>query len=224
MNIYIDESGSINSHINRDFVIALVVPINKRRLDSVFGRFIKSNNEKLRSLDRKNRMFVNSKFNELKGSQFDKDMKKRFVQYFAKEKHFELYYIIIHNSSLSANFCSNTARAFNYVLKLAIQYFIENGYMQNDEDIYLLQIDERNERTETRYFLENYLNTELMTSGMINGIFHVKYFDSSNNKCIQIADVFSNLMYSHMITGAYHDEINLLKEKDILKFIFEFPL
>ena len=86
-----------------------------------------------------------------------------------------------------------------------------------------MQLDERNEKTETRHFLENYLNTELFMNGVATGRFDVRYFDSSKNDLIQLADVFSNLYYSHLQTGAYEDEFKKLKETGILKFIFEFP-
>lgn len=44
-------------------------------------------------------------------------------------------------------------------------------------------------------------------NGTINGKFDVTYFDSSNNSLIQIADVFANLLYSHLQTGGYDDEL-----------------
>lgn len=144
------------------------------------------------------------------------------MQFFSKEKHFEIYYIRIINCKLSDDFCTNTARVFNCVMRLALQYFIKNNFLKQDD--FCLQLDERNEKTETKHFLENYLNTELSLGGTTKGKFTVNYFDSSNNKFIQVADVFSNLLYSQLLTGAYDDDIKLLKDKDILKFIFVFPL
>lgn len=223
MNIYIDESGSINNTFteNRDFIITLVVPTDKKQLERTYKRFVSSNHDDLKKLDKNNKMFLNDKFNELKGSQFNKPMKQKFVQFFAKKKHFEIYYIRIINCKLSDDFCKNTARVFNYVTRLALQYFIKNDFLKQDD--FYLQLDERNEKTETKHFLENYLNTELALGGTTRGKFTVNYFDSSNNKFIQVADVFSNLFYSHLLTGAYNDEIQLLKDNDILKFIFVFP-
>ena len=104
---------------------------------------------------------------------------------------------------------------------MALQYLIQNNFLEQD-DIHL-QLDERNEKTETIHFLENYLNTELSLGGTTKGKFTVNYFDSSNNKFIQIADVFSNLFYSQLHTGGYGDEIQLLKNNNILKFVFVFP-
>lgn len=224
MNIYIDESGSINNTLdkNSDFIITLVVPTNKKKLEYTYKRFVSNNYKILKKLDKTNKMFFNNKFHELKGSQFNKPMKQKFVKFFSKKKHLEIYYIRIKNYKLSDIFCKNTARVFNYVIRLALQYLIQNNFLEQD-DIHL-QLDERNEKTETIHFLENYLNTELSLGGTTKGKFTVNYFDSSNNKFIQIADVFSNLFYSQLHTGGYGDEIQLLKNNDILKFVFVFPL
>ena len=96
------------------------------------------------------------------------------------------------------------------------------GYLQSEDCI--LQLDERNEKTESKYFLENYLNTELSMNGTTNGKFAVQYFDSANNNIIQIADVFANLYYSHMKTGGYKEDIQKLKDAKILKCLFKFPV
>lgn len=223
-NIYIDESGSINNKCStqKHFIITLIVPTNKEKLDRVYTRFVKKYMEELRQAKPKNKMFNNDKFVELKGNQFDRKLKKVFVEYFAKKKHFEIYYIIIDNNLLEDKFCKNTSRAFNYVIRLALQYLIKNKYL-NDDD-YFLQLDERNEKTESKHFLQNYLNTELSLSGTTDSKFTVSYFDSSNNKFIQIADVFSNILYSHLHTSAFKEEIKLLKSMDILKYEFKFPL
>ncbi len=236
MNLYIDESGSINNHTpnNKYFVIALIYPTDKDALKRAYKRFVSSNHADLLALDQDKphpvtgkivkqggKMFQNGRFHELKGSQFDRAMKQKFVDFFCRKPSFEIYYIKISNQLLTDQFCENTARVFNYTLKLAIEYFIRRAFLPNENCS--LQLDERNERTETKYFLENYLNTELFMNGTINGTFHVAYFDSSNNALIQIADVFANLLYSHLQTGGYEEELQKLKNAGILKFTYEFP-
>lgn len=236
MNIYMDESGSINNHMpnNEYFVISMVRVLNKDSLKRAYKRFVSSNHDRLLELDQEkihpetgkilkpgNKMFSEGEFKELKGAQFDREMKLKFIEFFSRKQSFELYYIKIANKKLTDHFCKNTARVFNYTVKLALDYFIRNGYLPIEDCS--LQLDERNEKTETKYFLENYLNTELTMSGITTGRFDVAYFDSSNNHLIQLADVFSNLYYSHLQTGAYEDEFKKLKENNILKFIFEFP-
>lgn len=237
MFIYIDESGSINNKINSHvpfFVITLVRVKDKTNLKRVYKRFVSSNMDRLKELDKEKldkngrilkaggKMFDGRKFKELKGTQFDPDMKRKFLEYFTRNPYFEIFYICVNNSKISDQFCSNTARCFNYVLRLALEYFISNGLLP-DEDCYL-QLDERNEKTDSRFFLENYLNTELVTGKNYHGPFNVTYFDSSNNQLIQIADVFSNIFFSHLTSGSYRNEIQSLKSNGFIKYVFEFPL
>lgn len=237
MIFYLDESGSINNHLpdNNYFVVAMVRATDKDKLRRTYKRFVSANYSRLRQLDRPKKdpqtgqiiseggkMFRGGRFHELKGSQFDRDMRKSFARYFSRTPCFELYYIRIDNSRLTDLFCKNTARAFNYTLRLALAYFLRKGYIPNEDC--LLQLDERNERTESRYFLADYLNTELTLGGYAKGKFDVQYFDSANNDLVQVADVFSNLYYAHLWTDAYKDEMDLLKKSGILKFVFRFPL
>lgn len=233
MNLFIDESGSINNKLETPFVIAIVNVLDFKKLNTVIKRFVTSRFKKLKELDQDfynsygkltktgNQMFHNGKFKELKGSQFDKEMKKDFVEFITKKKYFELYYLKIDNKLLTDKICENTARAFNYTLKLALSYFISHKLIC-DENC-LIQLDERNERTEARFFLENYLNTELCLNNITEKHFTVKYLDSSDNPFIQIADILANVYYSHLNTLNYEDEMRKLKDKKILISEFSFP-
>ena len=236
MHIYIDESGSINNHDTTHcpyFVIALVRVTDKKKAVRAYKRFVSSNIDRLCNLDseKKNgagkvtrdggRMFNNGKFKELKGTQFDAKMKRKFLAHFANDPHFEVYFIKVTNSKLTDVFCSNTARVFNFLLKLTLGYYIKHGTLPDEECI--LQLDERNERTETKHFLQAYLNTELIMNDSFKGPFSAAYFDSANNRMIQIADVYANWYYSHLITGAYEKELQEQIDAGIVKGIFEFP-
>lgn len=233
MNLFIDESGSINNKLETPFVIAIVNVLDFKKLNTVIKRFVTSRFKKLKELDQDfynsygkltktgNQMFHNGKFKELKGSQFDKEMKKDFVEFITKKKYFELYYLKIDNKLLTDKICENTARAFNYTLKLALSYFISHKLIC-DENC-LIQLDERNERTEARFFLENYLNTELCLNNITEKHFTVKYLDSSDNPFIQIADILANVYYSHLNTLNYEDEMRKLKDRKILISKFSFP-
>lgn len=225
MNIYIDESGSITKkYANRYpyFIIALIHVKDKEKLKRVYKRFVSSRMKRLKELDEGEKMFKNGEFRELKGNSFDSAMKKDFVKYFSRNNYFDIYYIKINNANITDTFCQSTGRAFNYVICKALHYFYSHGYLV-DEGCHL-QLDERNEGKDTKFFLEQYLNTELMGSGIVHNEFDVKYFDSSLNQFIQIADVFANLLFSHLHTGAYSDEIEYLQKNGYLKFIFQFPL
>lgn len=236
MNIYIDESGSINNHncLTPYFVIALVHVYDNEKLSRTYKRFVSSNHGRLKELDADRinpntgrvakhggKMFSKGAFRELKGVQFDRDMKLKFAEFFAKKRYFDLYYIKLDNKKLTDGFCENKALTFNYIIRLALERFIKNGLLP-DEDCFI-QLDERNEKLEMKHFLENYLNAELMLGGAAAGRFYASYYNSISNKFVQIADVFSNLYYSELQTGQYAQAFAMLKDKGILKEIFEFP-
>lgn len=236
INIYVDESGSINNQLkNHDkFVVCLLKVNDIKNVKRLYKRFVSKNIKRLEELDKEKvdpkdgsviksggRMFRNGKFNELKGSQFDKSMKIDFLKFFLENPHFELFYVVMDNEKLSDAFCKNKARAFNYAIRLSMGFFIKRELL-DDEDCFM-QLDERNERTDAKYFLENYLNTELSLEDGLNCHINVRYFDSSSNKLIQLADVFSNIMYSNLKTGAYQNEIQAMNDSGVIKYIFQFP-
>lgn len=224
MNIYIDESGSINNQNDEkhNFIIALVKSTDDKSLKHSYKRYISSHMKDLYTCAKEpKKMFVGEKFVELKGSALTAEQKRDFVCFFTEKHNMELYYIVLRNPLLTDAFCSNTARAFNYSLYNAIQYFVDHGVLELSEECNL-QLDERNERTDARNFLEQYLNTQFIDCALSNP-FHVRYFDSKDNKLIQLADVFANICYSHMITDAYGDVFAMLQETGVLKGTYFFP-
>lgn len=223
--LYIDESGTMTVSHNKThpyFIISIVRAKNVDKLKRIYKRFVSSHKEELKKADQRGLMFNGLKFLELKGNCFTPKLKREFVNFFCKNNYFELFYIVAENSRITSKFYENTARAFNYLIRLALEYYIQNGYLSDDGLI--LQLDERNEKTETKHFLENYLQTELGLRDIVKNDCRVKYFDSANNCIIQIADVFSNLYFSELKTSAYTNEIEQMKENGYLKHIFEFPI
>lgn len=222
-HLYIDESGSMTKYSNKykHFITCIIVPTNRDKLRRVFKRYISKNINKLRDVDTQNKMFDrNGNFLEIKGSQLTRELKLDFLNFFTKNKLFDIYYIQLDNDAVSEEFYKNTARAFNYPLKLLIQNYMVRDYVGSSK--YFLNIDERNQNTKTYYFLEEYLNTEVGLSNNID--FSVTYYDSSQSHLIQIADVFSNIYYSNLINGLYEERIEYIKNNGILKMIFKFPL
>lgn len=223
-HIFIDESGSMTTKYCKHypcFVVTLVVPHDRGKVKRVFKRFISKNMERLKKLDVDNKMFKNGTFCELKGSCLDAHMKNDFLDYFYKSNIFEVYYIVIKNSKIKYGLYDNTARAFNYVLKLGLVNFIKK--YQWEKDRYMLHIDERNEKTNSTHFLEEYLNTEICLHENLVNNFNVQYYDSSCNNLIQMADVFSNIYYSNSFNSLYKEKLNLGYEKGIIRAPFIFP-
>ncbi|MBU7005824.1 DUF3800 domain-containing protein [Phosphitispora fastidiosa] len=226
-NIYIDESGSMTHEVhikkNKYFITTLILVEEPEKLKRVHKRFIQKNFSKLKAIDTDSKMFDGNDFIELKGSAFTPDMKREFVSYFCRNNHFRVFYIKIDNSKASQNLYKSKARAFNYVLKLAFEHLNNRGILVDRN--WVLNIDERNLKTEAKHQLNEFLNTELSTGKDIVDDISVQYFNSSQNKIIQVADVFSNLFYSNILTeGTYDNEIKHMIDNGYLLNIFRFPL
>ncbi len=226
---YIDESGSmtkknLNYYKNKYFVICIIMPRNKDKLKRAFKRFISSNFNELKKMDKDKKMFYdNGKFKELKGSCLTSEMKRKFINFFCQNNLFEIYYIICDNNKVKDHFYNNTARAFNYLLKLCFEHFTNYKYIYATENY--LFIDERNVRTGTRSTLEEYLNTELVTGSHIQENFYVKYCQSEARELIQIADVFANICYTNLITeNCFSNEFNKIRTEKYISGEFFFPL
>lgn len=224
-HLFVDESGTMTvTHSNHPyFIICIVKAKDPKKLKTVYKRFVAKHMNELKEADiGHNSMFKNGAFVELKGSCFTPELKRNFIKYFCRKEHFEVFYIVAQNRKISPHLYKNTARAFNYLLKIALEYLINNKYLSN-EGLHI-QLDERNEKTETKHFLENYINTELYLQGIIKNECTVSYFDSSNNMIIQIADVFANLYFSQLKTENYTKEFEEMINSGYVKFIFRFPL
>lgn len=216
----------VNSRRWKSFVTCLIIPIDSKKTKTVFKRYISSRIELLRTIDTQHsdnskqyKMFdKNGKFKEIKGSSLTYELKKDFIEYFSQKKLFDIYYIHYDNSNIQPTFYSNTARAFNFPIKLLLDNYITKNYSATS---YVLNIDERNQKTNTQYFLQEYLNTEIGLTKNID--FRVQYFDSEQNSLIQIADVFSNFYYSNTIDDKFNNELQELKDKDILQMVFYYP-
>lgn len=224
MLICIDESGSINNNNDNQpyFVISMVHILGKGSVKRKYDKFVKDNLVRLKELDVENEMFDNDVFKELKGHYFDVDMKHKFLAFFNDMTSFELFFIKYDNKKLTDKFCANKERAFNYPLKKAISFFIKRGFLPN-EDCHI-NLDNRNLRTDSKMQLDEYLNTDLIGGIGYNGTFVVDYFDSKDNKCVQIADVFSNIFYNSLFVDEYDSELRHYKESGRIKRVFEFPL
>ncbi len=222
--LFIDESGSMTVEFCEQypyFVIAIVRVKEPEHLKRAFTRFVRKNMDKLKKCHRGKSMFIDGSFKELKGSALSPDLKKKFVEFLCQNNYFEVFYVVAHNELVNSKMYSSTARAFNYLLKLALEYFIKHGYIGGNK--LNIQIDERNEKTFSKHFLQDYLNTELLYNDVIREECSVSYFDSSNNKLIQVADVLANLYFSYLMTGNFESEIQGMKENGYIKYVFEFP-
>ena len=225
---FIDESGTMTKKYlknisNQYFVVCLVKAIDDKKLKRAYQRFVRSNLSNLRKEDKHHSMFYkNGKFKELKGSYMSYEMKKKFINYFCQNNLINIYYICSSNLLASEYFYSNKARAFNYLIRLSMEYNSNNCNL--NKDMNYLNIDERNVSTNTRSTLEEYLNTELVTARNLQLGFIVEYYQSESRALIQIADVFSNIYYSYINKGnRFDNEIEFMRNNNYIRNEFYFP-
>lgn len=223
MNLYIDESGSINILNKKEFIISIIIPNDIDKLKKVYKRFVSKNLSRLKELDKNNKMFrKDGTFLELKGSCFDKDMKLEFLKYFCKNNLFKVRYIVLDNRMIAEKFTENKARTFNYLMKIFLTNTIKSNIIKERE--LFLNIDERNIKTNSKFSLEDYLHQELILGSNIIDKVRVEYYDSSQNKLIQIADVFSNIKYSNYLTkNGYQAVLNKYQKEGYIVPDFKFP-
>ena len=225
-SFYLDESGSINSTSDshkRWFVVSMVYFPDIEKAKRCFKRFVSSRMDKLKECPKADRMFADGKFRELKGAALTPELKLDFINYFCRNGLLEIYYIKFDNQKAGTRFKLNCARVFNYLLKLTFQTMQNRSLVPASSDIFL-QIDERNVRTDSRAELAGYLTTELCIADSYYNSFDVHYYDSTNNKLVQVADVLANILYSSLVSESYCSELKQLQQNDIIKLIFEFPL
>lgn len=223
MNLYMDESGSINRNSLEPFIIAIVIPNDIKRTKTIYKRFVSKNMNKLKQIDKDHKMFRNDgSFKELKGSSLSRDLKLEFIDYFCRNNLINVRYIVLDNVRIEERFTENKARTFNYLMKLFLQNSINKGYINAKE--LSLQIDERNIKTNSKFSLEDYIHQELILDVNIIDSVKVEYFDSSNNSIIQIADVFANIKYSDYRTnGSYSNTLAKYKKNGYIFPDFKFP-
>ncbi len=223
-HLYVDESGSMSyTHASAFpyFIICTVRVKDGIVLKRLYKRFVSKYYKELKELD-DGKMFEGDRFKELKGSSFDYEMKKNFVEYFCRNDVFEVYYIKVSNAKVKPKLYKNTARAFNYFYKLKLRFFLKRKALPVDE--YIIQFDNRNQKNDSKNSLEDYLNTELHLNEELTEEIQVQYFNSENNTFIQIADVFSNIFYSYCFQSKKYDSImKKLKKSKIVKGVFKFP-
>ena len=223
MNLYMDESGSINTSSIYPFIIAVIIPSDIKKIKRVYKRFISKNINRLKIIDKDNKMFRDDgSFKELKGSALTKDLKLDFIDFFCKNDLIKVRYIVLDNVRIEKRFAENKARTFNFLMKLFLQNSFHKGYINNRE--IFLQIDERNVKTNSKFSLEDYIHQELILDTNIIDNVKVEYFDSSNNIIIQIADVFANIKYSDYLTNnAYYEVLKKYKKQGYILPDFKFP-
>lgn len=224
MNIYVDESGSMTDNYsyigNKYFVVTFIIVENSDKLRKIHKRFVQKYMKQLKELD-DGKMFDNdSNFVELKGSSFSPEMKVNFVNFFCKNDLFKILYVKVDNQKINKRIYENKARAFNLIVLNALECLTTKF---PDIKNYIFNIDERNLRNGTKILLEDNLILQFCLKLSILDNVSVQYFDSQQNRLIQLADIFSNIFYSNLLNNNYCQQLFDMRENGYIIDVVNFP-
>ncbi|MBQ8821229.1 MAG: DUF3800 domain-containing protein [Lachnospiraceae bacterium] len=198
VSVFVDESGIIAKHksqVNNYFIITLLF-VRDEDINVVKNSFKKY---RLQIAKRKQELMDALTTNkEIKGSAVSEADKQHIYEHVIAKcgDKFEIGIIMLNNRRATKKFRSNSSRAFNYLIKLYLQKVFVDSDMFKDLDKLSFFIDERNVATESKYTLQEYLNTELnLLEHFCNDEIVVHYYDSKKFILLQMADFISNTCY-----------------------------
>lgn len=228
ITVFVDESGTIAKGIKNkdDYFIITLVFVDNEKIDFIKKMFKKY---RLQVVKKKPDLMKELKdTKEIKGSRLSESEKKIIYDKLLGKcgECFELGLIVLDNKRSLPKFRMNSSRVFNYLIKFYLdRYFKKYSRYKNVNSLKFI-IDERNVVTESKYTLQEYLNTELnLVTNFAEHDIEAHYYDSKNYLLLQLADFISNTFY-RKIQKNIEDNGNtekLLKETCKGK-IFKFPI
>lgn len=228
ITVFVDESGTIGKGIIKKdnfFIITLlfVKDDDINHLKKVFKK------ERLKVVNKKKELkehLANNK--EVKGSELSESEKSGIYQRLIEKcgDKFEIAVIVLNNKDATVKFRANSSRVFNYLIKTYLDStFKRKSKFKYPQQIHFV-IDERNVATESKYTLQEYLNTELnLMESFSKKDIMVHYYDSKTYLLLQLTDFISNTFYRYKqknITEAI-ENVELLLGQTSTGNIFKFP-
>lgn len=223
--LYIDESGSMTKEyakVNPNFVMCIVRVKDEKNLRKILKRFIMLHYDEINKADKRNKIFKNGSFIELKGSSLTPSLKHTLANFLCQKELLELYYIFIDNDKVKDGIFDDPSLVYNYVLCLLLEKHLKNKNLPFDD--YLIDIDQRNLKKISINSLEEYLNIELKIRQNLVQSLNIEYYDSKDNLLVQVSDFFSNLYFSYLrFPQEYKQLFNKLKDNNYIKDIYYYP-
>lgn len=228
ITVFVDESGIIPKHKSKktNFFIITLLFVKDENIDIVKKSFKKYRLQ----IAKKNQELYDelTQNKEIKGSSVtEKDKHIIYDKVVTKcGDKFEIGVIILNNRQASARFRSNSSRAFNYLIKMYMQNVFTRSELFKDLDKISFIIDERNVATESKYTLQEYLNTELnLTEHFCNDEIEVHYYDSKKFILLQMTDFISNTFYRKWQKHFKVDgNVKMLLGQTVDGNVFRFPI
>lgn len=207
MNLYIDESGTINNN-----------KLNKSKFFVIGGLDTDDPYQVIRQFKRAKKDFINRHpecglniKNEIKGSEMPYGMKKMIFDRIKKNTDAKFHFILVDNHNLYQNLLEQPSLTFNYMISVGINSLNKKSLINDYNRLFML-IDERNQAVSSLNSLEEYLKIEFTIKVNMFDKIKVRYKDSGNKDLIQLADIFCNTVYrvakNHALDSPIRDNKN----------------
>lgn len=200
ITVFVDESGTIGKGTVKkdDFFIITLLFIKDEDINHLKKVFKK---ERLKVVNKKEELKEHLATNkEVKGSELSETEKSKIYQKVIEKcgDKFEIAVIVLNNKNATVKFRTNSSRVFNYLIKTYLdRHFKKNSKYKYPRQVHFV-IDERNVATESKYTLQEYLNTELnLVETFSQNDIAVHYYDSKTYLLLQLADFVSNTFYRY---------------------------
>ena len=164
----------------------------------------------------------------MKGSELSETEKRKIYEKIIEKcgDKFEIAVIVMNNKKATVKFRSNSSRAFNYLIKIFLEkHFKKRSKFKKVNQVSFI-IDERNVATESKYTLQEYLNTELnLMETFSEKDITVHYYDSKKYLLLQLADFISNTFYRYKQKNNTEskDNVEILLKQTSTNKMFKFP-
>ena len=228
ITVFVDESGTIGKGIIKedDFFIITLLFVKDEDVNHIKKVFKK---ERLKIANKKEVLKQQLKNNkEVKGSELSETEKREIYEKIIEKcgDKFEIAVIVMNNKKATVKFRSNSSRAFNYLIKIFLEkHFKKRSKFKKVNQVSFI-IDERNVATESKYTLQEYLNTELnLMETFSEKDITVHYYDSKKYLLLQLADFISNTFYRYKQKNNTEskDNVEILLKQTSTNKMFKFP-
>ena len=228
ITVFVDESGTIGKGIIKedDFFIITLLFVKDEDVNHIKKVFKK---ERLKIVNKKEVLKQQLKNNkEVKGSELSETEKRKIYEKIIEKcgDKFEIAVIVMNNKKATVKFRSNSSRAFNYLIKIFLEkHFKKRSKFKKVNQVSFI-IDERTVATESKYTLQEYLNTELnLMETFSEKDITVHYYDSKKYLLLQLADFISNTFYRYKQKNNTEskDNVEILLKQTSTNKMFKFP-
>lgn len=174
MELYFDESGNLGKK-DRYFVIAMLLPVNKKRIRNFTRRFC-----------------AKLGHDEIKASKLKFTQKQSLLYKLSKIPDNKISYIVADKFNIeSKRLLRDTNLCFNYLFMHLVKKVVSNAR----EDINML-IDEHTIKVGSINSLKDYLRIKAYTEWGFENELNISFTDSKNSKLVQTADLAANTIYA----------------------------